>query len=124
MSNRLRFGEMERDAVCDHGISQLMSKQPELFTLNDTHVCSVCGSFAYKNGNGIYSCIRCKDQAKIIKLDYPKEIYYCSECGPFYAVQKEENGNYTPCVRCKNQTNISKILLDLVDVYAKAFTSK
>jgi DNA-directed RNA polymerase II subunit RPB2 len=57
----LRFGEMERDCILSHGISNFLRER--LFLVSDLfriHVCSRCGLMAVANiEKSIYSCEYC-----------------------------------------------------------------
>jgi DNA-directed RNA polymerase II subunit RPB2 len=57
----LRFGEMERDTMIAHGLSQFLNERfLETSDKYDVHVCTNCGLFATKKiKNEIYYCKRC-----------------------------------------------------------------
>ena len=58
----LRFGEMERDCIISHGISNFLRER--LFLVSDLfriHVCSNCGLMAVGNNEkNEYQCTLCK----------------------------------------------------------------
>ncbi len=58
----LRFGEMERDCIISHGISNFLKER--LFLVSDAfriHVCSNCGLMAVGNTEkNLYECTYCK----------------------------------------------------------------
>jgi len=58
----LRFGEMERDCIISHGISNFLKER--LFLVSDAfriHVCSNCGLMAVGNTEkNLYECTLCK----------------------------------------------------------------
>lgn len=72
----LRFGEMERDCIISHGISEFLRER--LFLVSDRfriHVCSNCGFMAVANINkNDYKCTRCSKVLVIIyrRLKYTK----------------------------------------------------
>jgi DNA-directed RNA polymerase II subunit RPB2 len=57
----LRFGEMERDCIISHGISNFLRER--LFLVSDQfriHVCARCGLMAVANLNkNLYNCTYC-----------------------------------------------------------------
>lgn len=78
----LRFGEMERDCVIAHGLSQFL-KERMLETADQyyTMICDICGFFAQriKNKNSLpyvtsrdtYMCPNCKNKTDISKICIP-----------------------------------------------------
>ena len=58
----LRFGEMERDCIISHGVSDFLRER--LFLVSDLfriHVCSKCGLMATGNiEKNVYECNFCK----------------------------------------------------------------
>lgn len=69
----LVIAEMERDAMCSHGIAQfLKEKMVDLADIYTIHVCDICGLFAHKvPGNKYYMCKSCKNTLKISKICIP-----------------------------------------------------
>lgn len=67
-SGGLRFGEMERDCVISHGMSELLKER--LFTVSDRfriHVCSQCGLMAVVNPTlGRIFCKTCQNAVKYV----------------------------------------------------------
>lgn len=83
----LRFGEMERDCIISHGVSDFLRER--LFLVSDKfriHVCSNCGLMAVANINkNEYKCTRCSkvhsflfSPPKSIKLISPMPPNSCS----------------------------------------------
>lgn len=69
----LRIGEMERDAMCAHGIAQLLKERTvdnsDIYTC---YVCDTCGLFAHKvPDKKYYTCRTCQDTTKISKIIIP-----------------------------------------------------
>ena len=71
----LKLGEMERDAIAAHGMSQfLRERQMECSDIYSMHICDVCGLIASKiPGLDNYQCNSCKNQSRISKVVVP----YC-----------------------------------------------
>jgi DNA-directed RNA polymerase II subunit RPB2 len=76
----LRFGEMERDCIISHGVSDFLRER--LFLVSDyfrMHVCSECGLMAVGNlTKNIYQCTKCRkvknrlfSQQKFIRFLFP-----------------------------------------------------
>jgi DNA-directed RNA polymerase II subunit RPB2 len=68
----LRFGEMERDCVIAHGMSQfLKERMVETSDLYSIHVCDICGFFAQQmlGSPGIYYCPKCDNSTDISKVN-------------------------------------------------------
>lgn len=69
----LRIGEMERDALCAHGISQFIKERmvdnSDIYTI---HVCDICGLFAHKvPEKKYYICRACQNTTRISKISIP-----------------------------------------------------
>ena len=69
----LRIGEMERDAMCAHGIAQFLKERmvdnSDIYTC---HVCDICGLFAHKvPDKKYYICRACQNTTKISKIIIP-----------------------------------------------------
>jgi DNA-directed RNA polymerase beta subunit len=69
----LRLGEMERDALCAHGVSQfLKEKMVENSDQYTAYVCDICGLFAHRApGKRYYICPSCKNTTRISKIVIP-----------------------------------------------------
>jgi len=69
----LRFGEMERDCIISHGISNFLRER--LFLVSDQfriHVCSKCGLMAVANlTKNVYNCTYCRKTTKIYQMGIP-----------------------------------------------------
>lgn len=70
-----RVGEMERDAMCAHGIAQFLKERmvdnSDIYT---THVCDICGLLAHKvPQRKHYICRTCQNTTRISKIVIP----YC-----------------------------------------------
>jgi DNA-directed RNA polymerase II subunit RPB2 len=69
----LRFGEMERDAICAHGAAQILKER----TVNNSdiykdHICDLCGMFAHKvPDKKHYICPVCKNTINISQIIIP-----------------------------------------------------
>lgn len=69
----LRIGEMERDAMCAHGIAQFLKERTvdnsDIYTI---HVCDICGLFSHKvPDKKYYICRACNNTTKISKIVIP-----------------------------------------------------
>jgi DNA-directed RNA polymerase II subunit RPB2 len=69
----LRFGEMERDAMIAHGLSQFLKERfMETSDKYLVHVCDNCGLFARKViDSNHYICDSCKETKKISIIALP-----------------------------------------------------
>jgi DNA-directed RNA polymerase II subunit RPB2 len=69
----LRLGEMERDALCAHGMAQfLKEKMVDNADIYTTYVCDLCGLFASKvPDKKYYICRSCKNTTRISKIVIP-----------------------------------------------------
>ena len=69
----MRVGEMERDAICGHGMSQfLKEKMVDNSDIYTAHVCDLCGLFAHRvPEKKYYICNTCKNTTKISKVVIP-----------------------------------------------------
>lgn len=69
----LRFGEMERDCVLTHGISEVM--QERLMWVSDAYrvfVCSRCGLLVLGSmARQVFNCSRCKRPADVVQVTVP-----------------------------------------------------
>jgi hypothetical protein len=69
----LRFGEMERDAVCAHGAAQFLKER--LVDVSDkytAHICDICGNFASKmKEHEVYICLACDNNTKVSTVEIP-----------------------------------------------------
>jgi DNA-directed RNA polymerase II subunit RPB2 len=65
--------EMERDAMCAHGISQFLKERlVDVSDIYTTQVCDICGLLAHKvPGKKYYICRSCKNTTKISKIVIP-----------------------------------------------------
>lgn len=69
----LRVGEMERDAMCSHGIAQFLKERTvdnsDIYTC---YICDICGLFVHKvPDKKFYQCQTCKTTTKISKIVIP-----------------------------------------------------
>jgi len=69
----LRFGEMERDAMCAHGAAQLLKERTvdnsDIYTC---YVCDLCGLLAHKvPDKKYYTCRSCQNTTKISRIVVP-----------------------------------------------------
>jgi DNA-directed RNA polymerase II subunit RPB2 len=69
----LRAGEMERDAMCAHGIAQFLKERTvdnsDIYTC---HVCDLCGLFTHKVPDKKYQkCRSCQNTTKVSKIVIP-----------------------------------------------------
>ncbi|ADO18079.2 DNA-directed RNA polymerase subunit 2 [Acanthamoeba polyphaga mimivirus] len=69
----LRIGEMERDALCAHGVAQfLKEKTVDNSDIYTCHVCDSCGQFAHKvPEKKYYTCTGCRNTTSISKIVIP-----------------------------------------------------
>ena len=69
----LRIGEMEKDAMVAHGISQfLKERMMETSDMETFHVCDDCGLFASKvMDKDYYHCIACENSTRISTINLP-----------------------------------------------------
>ena len=69
----LRSGEMERDAMCAHGISQFLKERyVDNSDIYVCYVCDLCGLLAHKvPDNKYYICHSCENTTKISKIIIP-----------------------------------------------------
>lgn len=69
----LRIGEMERDALCAHGISQfLKERMVDNSDITTCYICDTCGLFAYKAPTyNYYTCHACQNTSNISKIVIP-----------------------------------------------------
>lgn len=69
----LRAGEMERDAMCAHGIAQFIKERMvDNSDIYSIHVCDICGLYAHKvPGENHYICRSCDNTTKISKIFIP-----------------------------------------------------
>lgn len=69
-----RFGEMERDCIIAHGMSQfLKERMMESSDKYTTHICEECGIFAQKipSSNNLYHCKKCNNSTNISIIQIP-----------------------------------------------------
>lgn len=69
-----RFGEMERDSIAAHGMSQfLKERMMESSDIYTTYICDECGLIAQKmlNSNNLYYCKKCNNSINISKIQIP-----------------------------------------------------
>ncbi|QGR53808.2 DNA-directed RNA polymerase RPB2 [Moumouvirus maliensis] len=69
----LRIGEMERDAICAHGIAQFLKERlvdnSDIYT---AYVCDYCGMFAHKvPDKKYYTCTGCQNSTSVSKVVIP-----------------------------------------------------
>lgn len=69
----LRCGEMERDAMCAHGISQFLKERlVDMSDITTAHICDICGLPAHLfPKKKYYICQTCKTTTKITKITVP-----------------------------------------------------
>lgn len=69
----LRIGEMEKDAMIAHGISQfLKERMMETSDIETFHVCDDCGLFASKvMDKDYYHCLACENSTRISTINLP-----------------------------------------------------
>ena len=69
----LRFGEMERDAMISHGMSQFLKERfMETSDGYTMHVCNSCGMIAHKQmQKNAFICNNCKNTTDISKIKIP-----------------------------------------------------
>ena len=69
----LRFGEMERDCILSHGLSQFLKER--MIDVSDhfkVNVCELCGLISSVNKNeNIYHCKKCKNYSKFSEVHIP-----------------------------------------------------
>jgi len=72
----LRLGEMERDALCAHGLSKFIKEKfLDNSDIYETYVCDLCGLFAQRlqrnDNEDIYFCKSCQNYTEISKIVIP-----------------------------------------------------
>jgi DNA-directed RNA polymerase II subunit RPB2 len=69
----LRLGEMERDALCAHGISYFMKESSmEKADLYNVNICDICGLISQKiPGKRVYICKPCNNTTQITNVLLP-----------------------------------------------------
>lgn len=112
----LRFGEMERDCIISHGISNFLRER--LFLVSDQfriHVCSKCGLMAVANlSKNSYNCTYCK---KVLCLLFspPRFIRWA-----FRMLQSSCFKNWWRCTLFPNYSSLRRrITFDLLDNYSE-----
>lgn len=69
----LKIGEMERDALCCHGISQFMKEAMiDKSDIYKAYICDICGFFAHKiPTKNYYGCPACNNTTRITRISIP-----------------------------------------------------
>ena len=102
----LRFGEMERDTMIAHGMSQFLNERfLETSDKYDVHVCNTCGLFATKKiKNDIYYCKRCD------RLGEEYNVHKIRTCYAFKLfVQELMSINILPRIKMKDNVYLDTI---------------
>lgn len=69
----LKFGEMEKDAMCSHGAAQFLKERSmENSDYYIAHVCDICGLQAHKvPKKNYYICKACNNSTRVSKVAMP-----------------------------------------------------
>lgn len=75
----LRFGEMERDVMIAHGMSEFLKERMlEMSDLFETYICKSCGLIAQVNPKkGLYKCNSCSNTTSFaqVRMPYPYKLF-------------------------------------------------